>query len=107
MEPETSIRSCFASAQAHRKSLENSPDTTTTQYQENLQAAIASLRECRNLADRISLFSPNETEDDIATLDLQYTSCAGIIHERPLSMHQIHPHRLLSCRIDFERLRLK
>ncbi|KAL8788943.1 MAG: hypothetical protein Q9195_007059 [Heterodermia aff. obscurata] len=72
MEPETSIRSYFAAAQAQRKNLENSPDTTTAQYQENLRAAIASLKECRDMADRISLFSPNETEDDIATVDLQY-----------------------------------
>ena len=71
MELESSIRGYFASSQAQRKSLENSPDTTTAQYQENLRAAIASLEECRSLADRIALFSPNETEDDIATLDLQ------------------------------------
>ena len=107
MEPETSIRSYFASAQTQRKSLENSPDTTTAQYQDDLRAAIASLRECRNLADRISLFSPNETEDDITTLDLQYNSCAGIIHERELSIHQIPSHRLLPCRNDLERFRLK
>ena len=72
MEPETSIRGLFASAQAERKRLEGSPDSTASSYQENLQAAIASLEECRALANRIALFSPNETEDDVASTDLQY-----------------------------------
>ena len=72
MEPEISIRSQFISAQAQRKSLESFPDSTTAQYQENLQAAIASLEQCRDLANRASLFSPNETEEDISTTDLQY-----------------------------------
>ena len=72
MEPDSTIRSLFASAQAKRKSLEGSPDSITSQYQENLQAAIASIEQCRNLANRISLFSPNETEEDISTTDLQH-----------------------------------
>ena len=71
MESDTSIRGLFATAQNRRKSLESFPDTTDSDYQENLQAAIASLDGCRALADRISLFSPNESEDDIASVDLQ------------------------------------
>ena len=72
MEADASIRGYFASAQAHRRTLETSADTTSSTYQENLQAAIASLEECRRLANRISLFSLNETEDDISTTDVQY-----------------------------------
>lgn len=67
------MRTLFASAKAQRKGLEASPDPIATQYQENLQAAIASLEECRQLADRVSLFSSNEFEDDVATEDLQYS----------------------------------
>ena len=72
MEADASIRGYFASAQAQRRTLETSADSTSSTYQENLQVAIASLEECRHLANRISLFSPNETEDDISTTDLQY-----------------------------------
>jgi len=72
MEPESSIRGLFASAKAQRKELDSLPDPTTSLYQENLQAAIASLEECRRLAERISLFSSNEAEDDVASGDLQY-----------------------------------
>ena len=71
MEPENSTRGLFASAKAQRKELDSFPDPTTTLYQENLQAAIASLEECRRLAERISLFSSNEVEDDVASGDLQ------------------------------------
>jgi len=72
MEPESSIRGLFASAKAQRKELDSFSDPTTSLYQENLQAAIASLEECRRLAERISLFSPNEAEDDVVSGDLQY-----------------------------------
>ena len=71
MEHQSSIRTLFASARSQRKQLEQSSDPTTTIYQENLQVAIATLEECRNTADRLSLFSPNETEEDIASGDLQ------------------------------------
>lgn len=65
------IRTLFTSAKSQRKELESSADPTGYAYQENLQAAITSLEKCRKIADRISLFSPNETEDDIPSGDLQ------------------------------------
>ncbi len=71
MEPEHNIRTLFASARAQRKQLEPLPDPTSALYQENLQSAIAALETCRKIADRISLFSRNETEEDISSGDLQ------------------------------------
>ena len=71
MEPDIDIRTVFNSAKTQRKELESSPDPTSSVYQDNLQAAIASLEECRKIADRISLFSLNETEDDVSSGDLQ------------------------------------
>lgn len=71
MEGQTNIRTLFASAKSQRKQLEISSDLTSALYQENLQAAIATLEECRRIADHISLFSPNETEDDISSGDIQ------------------------------------
>ena len=69
---ETSLRSLFASAQAKRKDLESYPDTTTSLHQEKLLAAIETFEECREVASRLSLFSTNESEDDILSGDLQY-----------------------------------
>ena len=71
MEHQSSIRTLFSSARNQRKELEQFSDPTSTIYQENLQAAIATLEECRVIADRITLFSPNETEEDISSGDLQ------------------------------------
>lgn len=71
MESDSNIRTLFTSAKSQRKELESSPDPTNAPYQENLQSAIAALEYCRKIADRISLFSRNETEDDIASGDLQ------------------------------------
>jgi len=65
------MRALFTLAKNQRKQLEISSDSTSALYQENLQAAIVTLEECRRIADRISLFSPNETEDDISSGDLQ------------------------------------
>lgn len=74
MESQTNIRTLFAASNAQRKELDAIPDPSSALYQENLQAAIATLEECRNIAHHISLFSDNETEDDIPTGDLQYSS---------------------------------
>lgn len=71
MEPDSNLRTLFTTAKTQRQQLESSPDTTSALYQENLQIAIAALETCRKIADRISLFSPNETEEDVASGDLQ------------------------------------
>ena len=71
MDSEINIRALFTSARTQRRELESSTDPTSSVYRGNLQAAITNLEECRNFAERISLFSPNETEDDIASGDLQ------------------------------------
>ena len=69
----TNIRALFATAQSLRKQLETWGSTSEV-YQENLRSAINTFEECRRLADQISLFSPNETEDDISSGDLLYLS---------------------------------
>ena len=71
MDSNVDIRSLFTSAKTQRKEFDSSADPTSSVYEENLQAAITSLEKCRKIADRISLFSPNETEDDISSGDLQ------------------------------------
>ena len=71
MEIHSNIHNLFAAARNERKELDQSSDPTSSLYQENLKAAITTLEKCRTIADRISLFSRNETEDDIASGDLQ------------------------------------
>lgn len=68
----TSIRTLFTHAKSQRTDLESAPSTTSFAYQENLQAAIHSLETCRQIADRLSLFSSNETVEDLSSGDLQY-----------------------------------
>ena len=70
---DVNIRTLFTRAKDLRKQLE-SLQSTSQLYQENLQNAIAALEECRKIADSVSLFSPNETEEDITSRDLQYLS---------------------------------
>jgi hypothetical protein len=69
---EQSIRTLFESAEQKRKDLEASWETNTATYQENLAAAISTYDDCLKLADRLSLFSPNETLEDLTSGDLQY-----------------------------------
>jgi immunoglobulin-binding protein 1 len=68
---ENCIKSLFNSAQNKRHGVETALDSTSSIFKENLAAAIASYEECRLLADRLSLFSPNETLEDISSGDLQ------------------------------------
>lgn len=71
---EQSIKSLFSSAEHQRKDIESPWGTDTAIYQQNLAAAIATYDDCLKLADKLSLFSPNETLEDITSGDLQYSS---------------------------------
>jgi immunoglobulin-binding protein 1 len=73
---EQSIKSLFSSAEHQRKGIEDSWDSNTATYQQNLAAAISTYEACLKLADRLSLFSPNETLEDLTSGDLQYVSTA-------------------------------
>ena len=72
-ESPSNIRTLYAAAKTLSQQLENL-ETTSQIYQDKLRDAISSFEECRSLADQVSLFSPNETEDDISSGDLQYLS---------------------------------
>ena len=70
-ESEDNIRALFNKATTLRQKLEGF-ESTSEVYQENLRSAISTLEHCRRAADQISLFSPNETEEDVPSGDLQY-----------------------------------
>ena len=70
-EPQQSLRELFNAALAARAELE-SLQSASEQYRESLLAALSTFERCRALAANVSLFSPNETEDDVSSGDLQY-----------------------------------
>ena len=66
------LKSLFNSAELLRSNIETSWETNAETYQQNIASAVAKYEDCRVLADRLSLFSPNETLEDITSGDLQY-----------------------------------
>ncbi|KAL6710208.1 Type 2A phosphatase-associated protein 42 [Coniothyrium glycines] len=66
------IRSLFSSAERIREILSASYEPNSASYQENLNVAITTYQQCLKLAEQVSLFSPNETLEDITSSDLQY-----------------------------------
>ena len=69
----SNIRTLFTSAKKLTQDLD-SLASSSQQYQDNLRTAISTFEECRKLADGVSLWSPNETEDDISSGELAYLS---------------------------------
>lgn len=67
-----SLRSVYEEAEQQRSSIENSFDSNSSSFQANLLSAIQLYEQCINIADHLSLFSPNESLEDIGTVDLQY-----------------------------------
>jgi immunoglobulin-binding protein 1 len=78
------IRTLFRLAESRSDALATSRDSSSLMYRENLAGAIAAFDNLRQLADRLSLFSPNETLEDIATGDLQY-ACLSMVYRMSLS----------------------
>lgn len=67
-----SLKATHNDAEHKRKQLEHDPSSNSPAYQDALLAAIKLYNQCLSLVDQISLFSPNETEEDINTAELQY-----------------------------------
>lgn len=67
-----SIRALFSTAERLRNDLNNFPDSNSPTYQENLTNAIATYESCLKLSEQVSLFSPNESLDDVSSSDIQY-----------------------------------
>lgn len=69
-----SLRAFFAKAERARQELTSSYEPNSPTYQENLTQTIATYEECLKLSEQISLFSPNESLEDISSGDIQYVS---------------------------------
>ena len=68
-----SLRTLFGTAQSLRQHLE-ALSSTSQQYHDTLQTALSRLQACHELAASLSLFSSNESIEDIATSDLPFLS---------------------------------
>lgn len=71
-EPPQSLRSLFEQAEETQNTLASMHDFRSEQYQETLASAIKSYEECLRLVVELSIFSPNESVEDIATSSLPY-----------------------------------
>ena len=66
-----SLRSLYDSGERLRKEIEDSYDYDSPAYQHKLQTAIRTFRECENLVDQISLFSTNESLEDVVSSEMR------------------------------------
>lgn len=84
MEYQSNLKTLFALFKTQQKHLESTTEPSSAVYQDNLRAATATIEECSRLVDSLSLFSRNESEDDIASTDLQYLSIQYYLAELTL-----------------------
>ena len=70
--PPTNLREQYRQAESQRTELSSFPNTISDTYQENLAAAISSYEASLKLVSQLSLFSPNESLEDITNSDLEY-----------------------------------
>lgn len=71
MDQPQSLRSLFASAKDEKTALESRADSNTDAYRDDIKATIAKFHECQRQVGILSLFSANETLDDVSTVDIQ------------------------------------
>ena len=71
MDQPKSLRALFLEAEHARESLSAFASTNTPSYQDALHAAIATYEAGLQQSEQVSLFSPNETLDDVSSTDLQ------------------------------------
>ncbi|KAI1168417.1 TAP42-like family protein [Nemania serpens] len=70
-EPKT-LKSAYEAAEGKRLAIEASYETTSPTYQEDIATALQSYKECIQITDKVSLFSKNESLEDLATSDIPY-----------------------------------
>ncbi|KAL9071446.1 MAG: hypothetical protein Q9157_005459 [Trypethelium eluteriae] len=70
-EPQT-LSGLTTDAEKRRAELESVINANTAAFQQNLSSAIAVYDRCLKVADQVSLFSPNETLEDVSSKDIEY-----------------------------------
>ena len=75
---EPSLRGLFNQAKNQQEELE-SLDPRTATFNDTFRSIVDCLQQCRQLIQQLSLFSPNEELEDIATQDLQYVQSPVLV----------------------------
>jgi immunoglobulin-binding protein 1 len=70
-EPPQNLQALFVIAKNQKKSVESATETNNESYHELVATAIKRFEECQRFIAQLSLFSDNESVDDISTGDLQ------------------------------------
>ncbi|KAL7269243.1 Type 2A phosphatase-associated protein 42 [Rhizina undulata] len=68
---DSSLRTLYNSAEAFRKDLEATYGVSS-EFQDKVQNSLAAYRKCKDLVERLSLFSLNETIEDVSSSELRY-----------------------------------
>ncbi|KAJ2994052.1 hypothetical protein NUW58_g1655 [Xylaria curta] len=101
------LKSVFQAAEGKRLAVEGSYEMTSPSYQDDVAAALQSYEECVQIIDKISLFSRNESLEDIATSDLPYLlvlyHIAGLLQKVSSSSPLERKRILVSTREAYER----
>ncbi|CAL5870933.1 uncharacterized protein PFLUO_LOCUS5175 [Penicillium psychrofluorescens] len=72
MEEPQSLRALFATAKDNKTALASRGDTNTDTFRDDVNSTIAKFRECQRQVGILSLFSSNESLDDVSTGDIPY-----------------------------------
>lgn len=72
MDQPQGLRSLFTTAKDEKTALASRSDTNIDTYQDDVKRTIAKFHECQRQVSILSLFSSNESLDDISTVDIQY-----------------------------------
>ncbi|AEO55324.1 hypothetical protein MYCTH_40930 [Thermothelomyces thermophilus ATCC 42464] len=103
-----SLKDVFADAESKRLSLENSPFApNSSEYADTVSSAVKLYQECLALVGALSIFSPNESLEDVSTTDLPFFlinfHLAEITQKRPSSSPQERKSILSAARDAYER----
>jgi len=71
-EESLSLQSAFTQAESKCAYLDHFSSSSAPDYQAALASTIGAYTQCRHIVDQLSLFSPNESLEDIASNELQY-----------------------------------
>ena len=102
-----SLKEVFSDAEEKRHSLEGTYDTMSPSYLETVSAAIKAYQSCLRFISNLSIFSPNETFEDISTSSLPYLlinfHLAELLQKLPSPSPSERKAALSSARDSYER----
>ncbi|KAL2133087.1 hypothetical protein VTI74DRAFT_2955 [Chaetomium olivicolor] len=103
-----SLKAVFAEAESKRLALEHIPFVpNSSEYADTVSSAVKLYQDCLNLIDALSIFSPNESLEDLSTNDLPLLltnyHLAELTQKLPSSTPQERKRILSSARDAYER----